>query len=210
MRIGLGTALAVATASALVASTSAGTPARAAASPGHGSRAVIASTVPVSGPGPLRALAADSPVRLSVFTGRDTAGLAAAATAVSGATTAQQRAVRGWLSRSGLAVTHDDGFVVSAVGTVARAGAALQAGLLLSHPTGSVEQIVPSRAMTVPATVAGAITTIRVSLAVVPFSPRRAAISQPNCETLTGRPGPGSPESGPAWRFSARPATRRR
>ena len=157
-------------------------------------RAVIASTVPVSGTGPLRALAAGSRVRLSVFTGRDQAGLAAVATAVSdpaspsyehylspaqvqarfGATVAQQRAVRSWLSRSGLAVTHDDGFVVAAVGTAARAEAALQAGLSLSHPAGSVEQVVPGRVMTVPAAVAGAITTIRLSTAVVPLSPHQS------------------------------------
>jgi subtilase family serine protease len=189
MRVGLGTALAVTAVSVLVVSTSA----TAATNQGHGSRAVIASTVPVSGTGPLSALAAGSRVRLSVFTGRDQAGLAAVATAVSdpaspsyehylspaqvqarfGATVAQQRAVRSWLSRSGLAVTHDDGFVVAAVGTAARAEAALQAGLSLSHPAGSVEQVVPGRAMTVPAAVAGAITTIRVSTAVVPLSPHQ-------------------------------------
>jgi subtilase family serine protease len=128
-----------------------------------------------------------------VFVGRDQAGLAAAATAMSdpaspqyghylspaqvqarfGATAAQQRAVRGWLSGSGLAVTHDDGFVVSAVGTAARAQAALRAGLALSRPAGGVEQVVPSRAMSVPAAVAGAIATIRVSTAAVPLSPHQ-------------------------------------
>ena len=189
MRINLSVALAVAAASVLVTSTSA----VAAAARGHGGRAVIASTAPVSAPGPLRALAAGRRVRLSVFVGRDRAGLAAAATAISdpaspsyehylspaqvqarfGATAAQQRAVRGWLRRSGLAVTHDDGFVITAVGTAARAGAALRAGLALSHPAGGVAQVVPSRAMSVPAAAAGAIATIRVSTAAVPLSPHQ-------------------------------------
>jgi subtilase family serine protease len=189
MRISLSAALAVTAASVLVAGASAAT----AATRGHGGRAVIASTVPGSEPGPLTALAARSRVRLSVFTGRDQAGLAVAATAISdpaspryehylspaqvqarfGATAAQRRAVLGWLSRSGLTVTHDDGFVITAMGTAARAEAALQAGLTLSHPAGSAEQVVPSRAMSVPAAVAGAITTIRVSTAVVPLSPHQ-------------------------------------
>jgi hypothetical protein len=63
-----------------------------------------------------------------VFTGRDQAGLAAAAAAVSD----PAGPVYGhYLS---LAVTSDDGFVVSAMGTAARAEAALEAGLALSHP----------------------------------------------------------------------------
>jgi subtilase family serine protease len=204
MRIGLTTALAVTTAWVLVT----GTSATAAAARAHDGRAVIASTSPVSAPGPLRPLAAASRVRVSVFTGRDQAGLAAAATAVSdlaspdyghylspaqvqarfGATAAQQRAVRGWLRRSGLAVTHDDGFVISAVGPAARAEAALAAGLALSHPAGSVEQVVPSRALSAPAAVAGAITTIRVSPAVVPLSPHQSL--KPAASAVPGaRPG---------------------
>jgi subtilase family serine protease len=190
MRIGLSTALAVTAASVLVAGASAAT----AATQGHGGRAIIASTMPVPGPGPLRALAAGSRVRLSVFVGRDQAGLADAATAVSdpaspgyghylspaqvqarfGATAAQQAAVRGWLSGAGLAVTSDDGFVITAMGTAARAEAALGAGLALSHPAGSTAQVVPSRPLSVPAAVAGAITTIRLSTAVVPLSPHQA------------------------------------
>jgi hypothetical protein len=78
MRSCLSTALAVTAASVLIA----GGSAAAAATQGHSGRAVIASTVLVSGPGPLRALAAGSRVRVSVFTGRDQAGLAAAAAAV--------------------------------------------------------------------------------------------------------------------------------
>ena len=189
MRIRLSMALAVTAASVLVV----GTSAAGAATQGHGGRAVIASTVPVSGPGPLRALAAGSRVRLSVFVGRDQAGLAAAAAAISdpaspgyghylspaqvqarfGATAAQQTAVRGWLSRSGLTVTHDDGFVITAMGTAARAEAALQTGLALSLRAGGAGQVVPSRALSVPVAVAGAITTIRVSTAVVPLSPHQ-------------------------------------
>jgi subtilase family serine protease len=199
MRIGLSTALAVTAASVLVAGASAAT----AATQGHDGRAVIASTLPVPGPGPLRALAAGSRVRVSVFVGRDQAALAAAATAISdpaspgyghylspaqvqarfGATAAQQAAVRGWLGGAGLAVTGDDGFVITAMGTTARAEAALGAGLALGHPAGSTAQVVPSRPLSVPAAVAGAITTIRLSTAVVPLSPdqslRAAAATVP-------------------------------
>jgi subtilase family serine protease len=206
MRVRLSTALAVAAASVLVA----GTSAAAAASQGRGGRAEIASTAPVSGPGLVRALTAGSRVRLSVFVGRDRAGLAGAATAVSdpaspsyrhflspsrvrarfGATAAQRGAVRGWLSRSGLAVTHDDGFVISAVGPAGRAESALRVGLAISHPAGGVEQVVPDRAMSVPAAVAGAITTIRVSPATVPLSPHQAL--KPATSTAPGSTVPGS------------------
>src|ERR1035441_8705345 len=78
-----------------------------------------------------------SGVQVSVFVGRDQVGLAATATAVSnpasrgyehyltpaqvrakfGATAALQRAVAGWLARSGLHVTHRDAFPISANGT---------------------------------------------------------------------------------------------
>jgi subtilase family serine protease len=193
MHISVSTALAVTAASVLVASASAAAPAVAAADQSHSDLAVISSTAPVSGTGSLSVLAVSSKVRLSVFLGRDQAGLAAAATAISdpsnpsyghylspaqvqaryGATDAQQRAVRDWLSRSGLSVTNDDGFVISAVGTAAKAEAAVRAGLALSHPAGSVEQVVPSRTMSVPAAIAGAITTIRVSTAAVPLSPHQ-------------------------------------
>jgi subtilase family serine protease len=208
VRICLSTTLAVTAAFVLVTSTSAA----AATTRGHGGRAVIASTAPVSGTARLMPLAAGRRVRLSVFIGRDQAGLAAAATAISdpaspgyehylsparvqarfGATAAQQRAVRGWLRRSGLAVTHDDGFVITAAGPAARAEAALRAGLALRHPAGSVAQVVPSRAMSVPAAVAGAITTIRVSTAKVPLSPhqplRAAAPVVPGSRTAARYP----------------------
>jgi subtilase family serine protease len=207
MRSCLSTALAVTAASVLVA----GTSAAAAAPQDRSGRAMIANTLPASGQAPLRALAAGSQVRLSVFVGRDQAGLTAAATAISdpaspsyghylspaqvqarfGATAAQQRAVRDWLSGSGLAVTNDDGFVITAMGTTARAETALQVGLARSHPAGSVEQVVPTRAMTVPAAVAGAITTIRVSPAAVPLSPHQtleaAATPAKQCSAYYGQ-----------------------
>jgi subtilase family serine protease len=192
MRVSRSTALAVTTASVLFAgaATAGVTTAGAATQAGSG-RVAIASTAPVSGLGPLSVLAAGSRVRLSVFVGRDQAGLAAVAAAVSdpaspsyghylgaaqvrarfGATAGQEAAVRGWLTGAGLTVTGDDGFVVSAMGTAARAEAALGAGLALSRPAGDTAQVVPVRAVSVPAAVAGAITTIRVSPAVVPRSP---------------------------------------
>jgi subtilase family serine protease len=201
MHIYLSTALAVTAASVLVASTSAA----AAPAQSPGGRATIASTAPVPGPGALTALAAGSRVRLSVFVGRDQAGLAAAATAISdpaspgyehylspaqvrtrfGATAAQQQAVRGWLSSSGLTVTYDDGFVITAEGTTARAEAALQTSLAVSRPAGSVEQVVPGRAMSVPASVAGAIATIRVSPAVVPLSPHQPLVAASSTATYS-------------------------
>ena len=185
-RLHLGAALAVTAASVLVVGTSAAS----AATQGSDGRALIASTAPESGAGRLTALAAGSQVRLSVFVGQDNGGLAAAATAVSnphsssyrhylspaqvqarfGATAAQQNAVRTWLTGSGLTVTHDDGFVISAMGTTTKAEAALQTGLALS-PANGTEQVVPSKAMSVPTALAGAISTIRVSTATVAATP---------------------------------------
>jgi hypothetical protein len=58
-----------------------------------------------------------------------------------GATAAQQRTVSAWLTRSGLAVTHRDAFVISASGTAAQAETATTATLELSHPRGGVAQM---------------------------------------------------------------------
>lgn len=87
--------------------------------PGHGAREVVRSTAPVAGQNAgLRAMPLGSRVHVSVFIGRDHAGLAAAAAAISdpkspsyqhylspaqvqaafGATAAQQRAVSAWLA----------------------------------------------------------------------------------------------------------------
>jgi subtilase family serine protease len=172
---------------------------------GHGTRDVVASTAPIPGQNAgLRAMPLTSKVRVSVFVGRDRAGLTAAATAISnpagpryaryltpaqvraayGATAAQQRAVSAWLARSGLAVTHRDPFVISASGTVARAEAALQATLELSHPKGGVAQVVSSTAMSVPKAVGGAISTIRVSPATIPMGQHEAIKA-----TATAAPG---------------------
>jgi subtilase family serine protease len=150
----------------------------------------LASTAPVAQHGArMTAMAAGSRVRVSVFTGRDLTGLAATALAVSdpsspryehylspsqvradyGATAAQQRAVGGWLAGAGLTVTHRDPFVVSATGTVAQAETAVRAGLELSHPRGGVEQVISGRELSVPASVAGAVATVRLSTAVAPL-----------------------------------------
>jgi subtilase family serine protease len=182
-------AVAVTAASAMFASGVAGA---ATVRPGHGARQVLASTAPQPGPDSgLSAMSPRSRVRVSVFVGRNQAGLAAAARAVSdpaspryghylsppqvqagyGATTAQQTAVSGWLKQSGLVVTYRDSFVISASGTVAQAQAALRVRLELTRPRGGVEQVVSSRAMSVPVSVAGSISTIRVAPAVVPMGP---------------------------------------
>jgi subtilase family serine protease len=124
-----------------------------------------------------------------VFIGRDQAGLEAQATAVSnpasrsyehyltpaqvqaryGATAAQQRAVAGWLAKSGLRVTHRDAFTISASGSTAQAESALQARLELSRPKDAIEQVVSSGAMSVPAALAGTVSTVRVAPAAIPM-----------------------------------------
>jgi subtilase family serine protease len=156
-----------------------------------GPREVLASTVPVTGQhGTLRALPPSSPVQVSVFTGRDQAGLAAAARAASdpaspgyqhylspaqvraryGATAAQQNLVAGWLRHSGLRVIHRDAFTVSATGRAQQAESILGAGLQLDRPRAGAEQVVPTRAMSVPRPVAGAVSTIQVASAAIPMS----------------------------------------
>jgi len=159
--------------------------------PGPGGLVAVANTAAVAGPG--SAMRAASRVNVSVLIGRDQAGLAAAARAISdpaspryqhylsaaqvaaefGATSAQQAAVSGWLSKSGLTVTHRDGFTVDAFGTVAQAQSALHARLGLYRPSGGTEQVVASKPMSVPAAIAGSVTTIRVSPAKVPLTPHQ-------------------------------------
>jgi subtilase family serine protease len=189
MRTFLVSALAVTAAAALAAS-----PLTAAtAAQGPTGRVIVASTAPAAGLRPGHALSAGSRVRVSVFIGRNQAGLAAAARAISdpaspsyehylrpaqvsarfGASRAQQQAVRGWLRHSGLAVTHRDAFVISGLGSAARVESALRVGLFLSHDAGGGAQVVPSRAMSVPAGIAGAVTTIRVAPAIVPLTPHQ-------------------------------------
>ena len=163
----------------------------AAARPGPADLVALANTAPVAGPG--TAMPAASRVNVSVLIGRDQVGLAAAARAISdpaspryqhylsaaqvaaefGATSAQQAAVSGWLSKSGLTVTHRDGFAVDATGTVAQAQSALHARLGLYRPSGGTEQVVASKPMSVPAAIAGSVTTIRVSPAKVPLTPHQ-------------------------------------
>src|SRR5579875_3403661 len=161
------------------------------AAPAPAGLVALASTAPPAGPG--SAMAAASRVNVSVLTGRDAAGLAATARAVSnptsahygqylstaqvtarfGATSAQQAAVSNWLRQSGLSVTHRDGFTVDASGTVAQAQSALHVTLGLYHPSGGTEQVVASKPMSVPAAIAGSVSTIRVSPATVPRTPHQ-------------------------------------
>jgi subtilase family serine protease len=180
------TVLAVSAATALLAG---GLASAAAARPANGIWTVLASTAPVAGQSSaLSALAPASRVQVSVFIGRDLAGLAAMARAVSdpagsryehyltpaqvrkdfGATAAQRRAVGSWLRGAGLTVRYHDSFVVSATGTAARAEAAVRARLELSRPAGGAEQVVSARAMSAPASVAGAISTVRVAPEAIP------------------------------------------
>jgi subtilase family serine protease len=185
------TVLAISAASAVLA----GGIASAATAQSGGHRVVLASTAPVAGQNSaLSVLAQASRVRVNVFIGRDLTGLAAMAKAVSdpanpryeqyltpaqvrkdfGATAAQQRAVGNWLRGSGLTVGYHDSFVVAATGTTAQAEAAVRARLELSRPQGGTEQVVSTQAMSVPASVAGAISTVRVAPAVIPMGHHEA------------------------------------
>jgi subtilase family serine protease len=163
----------------------------AAARPGPAGLVALENTAPVAGSG--SAMPAASRVNVSVLIGRDQAGLAAAARAISdpaspryqhylstaqvaaefGATPAQQAAVSGWLGESGLTVTHRDGFTVDASGTVAQAQSALHVRLGLYRPRGGIAQVVANKPMSVPAAIAGSVTTIRVSQATVPMTPHQ-------------------------------------
>ena len=180
-------AVAAAAAWALLA---AGAAAAATAHPAAGPREVLASTAPLTGQrGTLSTLPPASLVQVSVFTGRDRAGLAAAARAASdpaspgyqhyltpaqvraryGATAGQQSLVTGWLRRSGLHVTHRDAFTISAAGRAQQAESLLGTGLELNRPRGGAEQVVPAEAMSVPAAVAGAVSTIEVAPTAIPM-----------------------------------------
>jgi subtilase family serine protease len=161
----------------------------AAARPGPAGLVALENTAPPAGPG--TAMPAASRVNISVLLGRDQAGLAAAARAISdpaspryqhylstaqvtaefGATSAQQAAVSGWLRGSGLTVTHRDSFTVDASGTVAQAQSAVHARLGLYRPSGGTEQVVANKPMSVPAAIAGSVGTVRVSQATVPMTP---------------------------------------
>jgi subtilase family serine protease len=175
----------------------------AAARPGPAGLVALASTAPVAGPG--SPMPAASRLNVSVLIGRDRAGLAAAALAISdpaspryqhylpaaqvaaefGATMTQQAAVSAWLSKSGLTVTQRGGFTVDASGTVAQAQSALHVRLGLQRPGGGTEQVVADRPMSVPAAIAGLVSTIRVSPATVPMTPHeRLAPAPPHLQSL--------------------------
>jgi subtilase family serine protease len=181
------TALAVAAASTLLI---AGVSSAATLAPRHAARDVVPGTAPIAGQSAgLRPMPRTGRVHVSVFIGRDQAGLAAAATAISdpkslryahylspaqvqaqfGATAAQQRAVSAWLAGSGLTVTHRDPFVVAASGTAAQAESAVRATLALTQPRGGVAQVVSGAAMSVPASLGAAVQTIRMSPANIPL-----------------------------------------
>ena len=169
----------------------------AAAGTGPAGLVAVVSTAPVAGPGSPMPTA--SRVNVSVLIGRDQAGLAAAARAISdpaspryqhylpaaqvvaefGATMTQQAAVGAWLSQSGLTVTHRDGFTVDASGTVAQAQSALHARLGLYRPSGGTEQVVADKPVSVPAAIAGSVSTIRVSPATVPMTPHERLAAVP-------------------------------
>ena len=180
-------ALSIAAATTLLVS---GVSGAAATSSGHTARDLVRSTAPIAGQNAgVRAMPLTSRVHVSVFIGRNQAGLAAAATAISnprspryehylspaqvqaefGATAAQQSAVGAWLAHSGLAVTHRDPFVITASGTAAQAEAAVQATLGLTHPRGGAAQVVSTAAMSVPASLGAAVSTIRVSPGSIPM-----------------------------------------
>jgi subtilase family serine protease len=166
------------------------------------------------------ALASTAKVGVSIFVGRDFASRQALAVAMSdptsadyhhfltvgqaqqrfGATAAQQQAVAAWLSSSGLAVTHEDAYVVTGTGTAAQAEDALQAPLV---QTGSGDQtrVAASQDVSVPSSLAANIETVdlrgavaaaplheplRTTHPVVPGSPQSQAITE-QCSDYYGQ-----------------------
>lgn len=134
----------------------------------------------------IHALGATSQVRVSVFVGRDRAGLAATVRQVSqpgsaqyrhflspaqvaarfGATAADRAAVAGWLRDSGLRITHSDPFTVTAVGAASAAATALGSPVVSIARDTAVSEATLHPA-TVPAGVAPYVSTIDLSPLVV-------------------------------------------
>jgi subtilase family serine protease len=158
--------------------------------------------------------AADDTVRVSVDIGRDSAGLAALATAVSdphnpryrrfltpqqvqatfGATNAQRAAVSAWLTSAGLKVSHVDPFTVTALGTAAQAGDAVASPLVASPA-----QVRAASRMTVPSSVASAVRSIHLSgqtpLRAKPMSDQFRATTTAHCSAYFGQlPATGLPD----------------
>ena len=139
-------------------------------SSGTAGRTIIPSTAPGALVRNAKPLPATARVGVSVFVGRNLAGLNATALAVSnphsssygayltpaqvsarfGATATQRSAVGAWLRQSGLSVTHSSPFVVSATGSAADAQRALQASLEAAPAArGSAPQVVAAHAVSV-------------------------------------------------------------
>jgi subtilase family serine protease len=130
----------------------------------------------------LSAVADGSTVRVSVFVGRNQAGLSATALATAepgnaryhsflspaqvaaqyGATVAQRAQVAAWLHGSGLSITHSSPFIMTAVGTAAEAQKAL--GTQVEQYTSQgVHRLIPAGDVTVPSALSGLVTTVVLS-----------------------------------------------
>lgn len=176
--------LAISTASLAVAATTISLVGLAPAASAHPARV----TVPGTGLGafasayPVHQLQGGTQVRLSVFVGRDRAGLSATVGAVSdpsspsyrhflspaqvaarfGATRADRAAVATWLRASGLRLTHSDPFTVTAVGPASSVGSAL-ASRVVGVSGNPAVSMATARPASVPAAVAPYVTTVNLS-----------------------------------------------
>ena len=150
------------------------------------------------------AVPATRQVRVSVSVGRDAAGMAALARAVSsprsarygrflsparvrarfGATAGERAAVRRWLRSAGLSVTYSSPWMVTGLGTAAQARTALrtQVGSVRVHTgSASVTELVARHKMTAPAALAGIINAVNLSARTpAAISPPEAGLLKPD------------------------------
>jgi subtilase family serine protease len=156
-------------------------------------------------------------VRVSVSVGRDAAGMAALAQAISsprsplydkflapaqvqarfGATASQQAAVRQWLRSAGLSITYSSPWMVTGLGTAAQARTALSAqvgSVRVDSGSAPVTELVARGGMTAPAALARIINAVNLSAKTpAALPPPEAGLLKPNtklqgpCSTYFGQ-----------------------
>jgi subtilase family serine protease len=152
------------------------------ASSGSGRVPVTATTVLPSA----AAVPAAQGVRVSVSVGRDAAGLASLARAISsphsaqydkflspaqvqarfGATATQQAAVRQWLRSAGLSITYSSPWMITGLGTAAQAGSALSAqvgSVRVNTGSAPATELVARGGVSAPAGLAGIVNAVNLS-----------------------------------------------
>jgi subtilase family serine protease len=150
-------------------------------------RVVIANTGLGGATNSATPMAGTAKVGVSVFVGRDAAGLRALAAQISdpssslyrhflsqgqiqarfGATAAEQAGVVSWLRGAGFTVTHQDSTVVSAMGTAAKAQAALDSPVDSVSGLGTIK-VMPARDVSVPASLGAFVNNVILRGATVP------------------------------------------